>query len=385
MAAKKQSAALLVSDLVGALSKKAPFDLAEDWDNVGLLAGNPSARVTGVVVAINLGPESLEKAKAQKANVIVCHHPPIFKAVLKLTKASAPYVFEAIQNDIAVIALHTNYDLASQQTSRKIGEALGFSFEGFLSSRSGAHFPKSQKLGKFVTYVPQDHFEAVRKAVCKVGAGSIGNYSDCSFSWDGEGTFQPLPGANPTIGKVGKLERVAERRLEVVFPWPLYSKVLQAAKAAHPYEAMAFDMIELAQTASDRGYGFVGTSKSSLIFHKLVDGAKQTFALRSLTIVGPGLENPKMEVRKIAFSPGSGSAFIASAAAKGCDAYVCGEVGYHQMLEARQRNLTLVLLGHSYSERFFMETVSGWCKEALSSTEAERSIETVFEVIHQTL
>ncbi|MBI2605341.1 MAG: Nif3-like dinuclear metal center hexameric protein [Deltaproteobacteria bacterium] len=381
--ARKSPRAFAVGDLASALAKKAPFDLAEGWDNVGLIAGDATAEVRGVVVAVNLGPEALEAARKRKANVIVCHHPPIFKAVSRVTMQSSPWLFAALSRGCAVIALHTNFDLASAELNRALAEKLGLKYEGFLAPRAkeGAKesardaLPVSQRLAKFITYVPESDLDKVRQAVCSAGAGRIGSYSQCSFSWLGEGTFWGARGARPARGQAGRLERVKERRLEVVIPMKLKDKITEAARRAHPYEEMAYDVVELAQPAAEMGYGLIG--RGSFTFRKLTEGVKETFQLRTITVAGPALENPDAKISKVAFSPGSGSAFVGAAVSKGVDVYVCGEVGYHQMLEARTRGLNLIQLGHGYSERFFVETVARWCREASKEAVAE-----VFERVH---
>jgi dinuclear metal center YbgI/SA1388 family protein len=366
-----------IGELACSLAGHAPFDFAEAWDNVGMLAGDSDETLRGAVVAVNLGPEALAAAAKSRANAIVCHHPPIFKPVSRVTKASSPYLFEAIRKGIGVIALHTNFDLASEALSRELARKLGLEFGDFLAGRGGDR-PASVRLGKFITYVPPTDLDKVREAVWEAGAGRIGDYTHCSFSWDGEGTFRGGERTSPVIGKAARLERAAERRFEVVFPWDKLEAVVTAARSAHPYEEMAFDILELAQPSRRIGYGFVANSAGPFAFHKLLDSVKQTFRLQKVTVAGTGLSSSKMKVRKVAFSPGSGSAFIGAAKASGADVYICGEVGYHQMLEARQRGLTLVMLGHSYSERFFVETVADWC-------EPFGSVKKVFETVHDTV
>lgn len=372
-----------VSDLTGALGRRAPYDYAEEWDNVGLLAGNSSDAVTGVVTAINLGPEALEAAKKSGANVVVCHHPPIFKPVSRITAASSPYLYESVRRGLSVVALHTNFDLASEALSRELSGRLGLQFKGFLAPRGGGETPRSLRLGKLITYVPSTALDRVRLAVCAAGAGTIGNYTECSFSWAGEGTFCGGEGSSPAVGKAGRLEKVEERRLEIVFPWKILDEVVAAARRAHPYEEMAYDVLRLEQpSAAGIGYGFLSSPDQStkLVFKKLLESVKDAFKLRTVNVSGPGLSDPGMRVKSVAFSPGSGSSFIGAASAKGADVYVCGEAGYHQMLDARSKGLTLVTLGHSYSERFFVETVSEWCESILPR--ASGRVEKVFEAIH---
>lgn len=373
-----------VSDLVGFLQKKAPFDFAETWDNVGLLCGDASQEVSGIVISVNLGAEALNEAKKQNANVIVCHHPPIFKPISKLTAQSSPYLFRALTMGVSVISLHTNFDLASVDQNKKISEKLKLNYKTFLAERENGT-PKSLKLAKFITYVPEKNLEEVRKAICDAGAGVIGNYSHCSFSWNGEGTFLGNESTNPKIGSKNKIEKVEEKRLEVVFELKRLSIILEAARKAHPYEEMAYDIIGLESQPKDIGYGFISETSPKLTFRKFVESVKSCFQLKHVTIAGPALDDPEIVIDKVAFSPGSGSSFISQAAAKGVQVYVCGEVGYHQILEARNKNVTLVLLGHSYSERFFMSTVSGWIQNESQMEIAKNKIVEVYENIHDVM
>ena len=367
---------LKISSLVGALGKFAPFDYAEEWDNVGFLAGNADNEVKGIVVSVNLGRESLDEAKVKGANVIVCHHPPIFKPLTKLTKASHPFLFEALDNHIAVISLHTNFDLASYDLSQEMVQKLGVKYKEPLTKRGSEDTPTSIQQGKFVTYAPEASVAAVREAVANAGAGVIGNYTQCSFYSEGTGTFLGGEGSNPVIGRPGTLEITKEVRMEMIFPWKNLDRVVAAARAAHPYEEMAFDVIKLSNTTKNIGYGFVADYDQKINFDQFVETIKKLFQLDSITVVKPaGFSGT---VKRIAFSPGSGSSFIHSASAKGVDAYVCGEVGYHHMLDAKRNGVALLVLGHSNSERFYVETVAKWCSEI---SKGRTSTHKVFEIV----
>ena len=380
---KKKSFKPRVSDLIKFFEKRAPFKLAEDWDKVGLIAGSARAEVAGVIAAVNLGPESIELALKKKANVIVCHHPPIFKQIKKLTAQTHPWLFLAIQKNIHVIALHTNFDLASEKLNQILAEKLGVKWVGPLQEASSQNASLTNHLGKFITYVPEKHAAKVLQALWKAGAGKIGDYENCSFSLSGEGSFLAKSGAKPAVGKVGKLEKVLERRLEVIFPMKTMRKVVDAARQAHPYEEMAYEVYAIVQPEKEIGYGFVGEFKQEINFSKLLVSVKKAFQLTTLTVAGPGLDERKLSVSRLAFSPGAGSSFVSAAVAKGVNVYICGELGYHQILEARTRGLTVVMLGHSYSERFFVKTVFEWIQDWARETKiADSKVDKVFERIH---
>ena len=290
-----------------------------------------------------------------------------------MTKASHPYLFEALCAGVSVIALHTNHDLASRDTNLRIASALGVRVEGALTGRGERERPVSNTLGKFIAYVPAEKLSAVREAVAAAGAGVIGAYSQCSFAWEGEGTFLGGEGSNPAVGRAGALEKAAEHRLEMVFPWKSLEKVVAAARLAHPYEEMAYDILRLEQDARPLGYGFVGKIETKISFSALIQSVKSLFTLGTVTVVKN--QNSPDAMKKIAFSPGSGSSFIGSAIAQGVDAYICGEVGYHQMLDAKRAGMGLIVLGHSYSERFFMETVAAWSEGLGPVTQVFETIE----------
>ncbi len=386
MKKKNKSNVVRVSDLLERLRTLAPFDLAESWDNVGLICGDSMARVTGIVVGVNLGRETLDAAAETGANLVICHHPPIFKAALRITRESHPFLLEAIRKGVAVVALHTNFDLASHPLNKSLCEELGGGYVGALANRGSSGTPDSDRFAKFVTFVPETHLERVRTAVAEAGAGHIGNYSHCTFSSPGEGTFWGHEKTKPAIGRAGRLEKVSEIRLETIIPWRLRESIVDAASRAHPYEEMAYDVYEMhlptTRLPRKTGYGFVGKAqgKTQFVFHKFLRRVKKAFRIQDTVVVGPALKNDKFFVRKYAFSPGSGSAFVGAAIAKGVDTYICGEVGYHQMLDAKRAGMTLILLGHSNSERFFVETTAKWCTGALRGV---GTVKKIFETVHE--
>jgi dinuclear metal center YbgI/SA1388 family protein len=368
-----------VSEVVGHLKRRAPFDLAETWDNVGLLVGDPNDVVKGVVCAVNLGQESLEVAERVGASLIVCHHPPIFKPLSRVTASSHPFLYRALRNGMSVVALHTNFDLSSEELSRAMARDLGAQYVGPLAPRGGGQnsdHPASIGMGKFVTYLPEENLDQMRAALSTAGAGKIGHYSSCSFSWAGQGTFIGGEGSAPVVGQKGKLEKVNEMRLEMVFPWAIREKIIEAARKAHPYEEMAYDVIELAQAARVVGYGFVADFEKPLAMEEFSACVKKYFDVK--TITGVAMANPNGYVKRMAFSPGSGSGFVSAAIAKGVDAYVCGEVGYHHMLDAKREGMHLLILGHSYSEKYFVETTAQWITK---DTDGAVGVEKVYEVV----
>jgi len=352
---------LKISKIQSQLDKKAPLATAEKWDNVGLLVGDPSWETTGAVVSVDLTLESIQKAKELGFNLIVNHHPCIFpssKGITKLVRGKESQleslILEAAQNKIAVISSHTNFDQCALEVVDKISKGLGVEPKGRLID--------SQALMKLVVFVPEDHVEKVRAAICEAGAGHIGNYDFCTFSSQGEGSFRGLSGSQPVVGKSGNLEKVNEIRLETVIPVGLKQDVLQAMRMAHPYEEVAYDLYEVLQKPKMRGlakgvgYGFWGEFSSAKSFSEVSSCVKSLFKLDGYWITEPV---PK-KVNKIAFVAGKGASFVRAALSNGCDLFVTGEAGYHVALEGARKGIAVMELGHRESERFYLQVMSDW-------------------------
>lgn len=358
-----KSRPFLVSDLVRELENRAPAFTAEKWDNVGLLVGDPSVPVTGVVVSIDLTAESIRAAKQNGYSVIVNHHPCIFpgsKGLVRVnSEGESSLVYEAVRSGIAVIAAHTNFDQCALEVTDAVSTALGIKPVGRLFSGAEASFLK------LVVFVPSSHLERVRDAVCAAGAGKIGRYDTCTFSVEGEGTFRGDVCTDPFLGKPGVLEHAKESRLETVFPKGFKRKILAALRSAHPYEEVAYDLYRVEQEApttgivSGLGYGVYGDYAKPISFSELEKRVKKTFQAKGFFLTEP---KPK-HVKRIGFVAGKGSSFIRSARAVGCELFITGEAGYHDAREAAGSGIGVLELGHRESEIFFLQTLEQWCGE----------------------
>lgn len=356
-----------VSKILQALEAKAPAGTAESWDNVGLLVGNPEAETAGAVVSVDLTEEAIELAKKKRWKLIVNHHPCIFprqKGLGRVTTGqgaspSSQLVYRAIREGISVVSCHTNFDQCSLEVVQAVSRALGAKVSGRLIEAGEG------QLLKLVVFVPRTHAEAVREAICAAGAGQISQYDGCSFSALGEGTFRGASDTTPFIGTPGTLERAEEVRLETILPSGLEKRVVAALLEAHPYEEVAYDLYSLQQPARGKGatfglgYGFWGDLEKPCSFGVFAQRVRKAFGVNAFLASEP---RPK-QVRRVAFSPGKGSSFIAAAAQAGCDVFVTGEAGYHAQLEGARRGVTLVELGHRESERFYLSTMKSWLEE----------------------
>jgi dinuclear metal center YbgI/SA1388 family protein len=362
-------AKLTLQTLLKQLETRIPASLAESWDPVGLVAGNPRNAVRGVVVGVDLTEGLLAEAVRKKANVIVIHHPPLFpkgKGLARLVPGGAEtreqLLLECFRRGIGVVVAHTNFDRGAIDGMVNLAKALGAE-----PTARVLEIPKEGRslMKKLVTTIPVDHYERVRDALYLAGCGHLGQYDCCGFGASGVGNFRPLKGASPFIGAVGELEEVEEIRLETLVVAGMESVAIRALKEAHPYEEVAYDLIPLDPLPGMKGmvwglgYGFVGQLERPVSYTEFVRRVKRVFQVKSFLT---NQHTPK-SVRSIAFTPGSGSAFVGPVQGLGVDVYITGEVGYHASLESARHGLNVIELGHRESEHYFLKTLENWMKE----------------------
>ena len=327
---------------------RCPFGLAYDWDNVGLNVGDPAAAVTGGVVALDLTHAVLDEAAEAGANVVVTHHPLLFKGIKAVTAGAGPagLAYRCVRDGIAHIALHTNLDVAPGGVSHALAVQLGLDDVDVLAPLDGATV-------KLVTFVPPSHLDAVRAALATAGAGHIGAYRECSFSATGTGTFRPDDGATPFTGTpAGALEHADERRLEMEVLRANVADAVRALHGAHPYEQVAYDLVPVEQPSTTHGLGVIGPLPSAMggeAFLAHVCAALGEAAVRACGTSRRGT------VRTVAVCGGSGSDLIGAARRAGADAYVTADVTYHRFFEALDADgraaMLLVDVTHDASER----------------------------------
>ena len=336
---------MTVQDVIQIVNDYAPLAYSEDFDNTGLLVGNAGAKVTGVLVTLDTLESVVDEAIENKCNLIVSFHPIIFSGLKKLTGTTyvERTVQKAIKNDIAIFAIHTALDNSWEGVNAKICDVLGVSNKQLL-------LPKRQRIQKLTTFVPVKHLKDVRQALFEAGAGTIGNYSHCSFTVNGEGSFQGEAGSNPTVGDVGQLHIENETQLGVTFPKHIHAKVLQALMASHPYEEVAYEITTLENAHQHLGMGMIGeldTPLSEASFLKLLKTTFKTGCVRHSALLGS-------PIKKVAVLGGSGSFAIRAAKTKGADAFVSADFKYHDFFQAENRVL-LCDVGHYESEQYTKE------------------------------
>jgi len=238
-------------DISHFMEKLAPLNLAQDWDNVGLLVGSTNQIVKKALVCVDVTINVVDECIESSVDLIISHHPLIFKAIKKLITNNpiGNIVYKLIQNNISVYCAHTNLDIVSNGTNRFLAEALK------LQSIEKLHPTKSDTLLKLVVFVPHQNLEPVRNAICAAGAGCIGNYKNCTFYSSGTGTFMPLNGSNPYIGSANTLEHVDEFKLEALVPSDALDNVVNGMLHAHPYEEVAYEISQILNPSSPYSFG----------------------------------------------------------------------------------------------------------------------------------
>ncbi|MES2850593.1 MAG: Nif3-like dinuclear metal center hexameric protein [Bacteroidota bacterium] len=342
-----------IKEVLSLLEDIAPARLQESYDNAGLLTGNNEWECKGILVTLDATEEIMKEAIEKKCNLIVAHHPIIFGGLKKITGKNyvERTVIAAIKNDIAIYAIHTNLDNVIQGVNGKMADMLGLINRQILS-------PKSGLLKKLVVFIPTSHAEQVRTAIFNAGAGNIGNYSECSFSTPGEGTFKAGEGTNPFSGEQGKRHTENEIKPEVVFQSWLESVILKAMLKAHPYEEVAYDIIPLDNNLASTGSGLIGELPGQTEEKAFLSHIKTAFNLQ--VVKHTGLKGKP--VKKVALCGGAGSFLIKAAIAAGADFYITSDVKYHEFFDAENR-LVIADIGHYESEQYTINLLFDILKE----------------------
>jgi dinuclear metal center YbgI/SA1388 family protein len=334
-----------IKEITGLLEQLAPLSFQESYDNAGLQTGNPEEEVTGVLVTLDCTLEVIQEALAHNCNLIVAHHPVIFRPLKGLTGRNEveKIIIQAIRHHIAIYACHTNLDSVLPGVNAKICEKLELRATRILA-------PKRGNLIKLVTFAPQDDSAGILEALYQAGAGQIGNYKNCSFQSAGIGTFMPNDLADPKIGQPWVQEYVAEHRLEVLLPDHLQGPVVAALKAAHPYEEVAYDLYRLENVHQEVGAGMVGLLPEPLPAAEFLAYLKAKMNLQQLRHTAL----PAKNIHQVAVCGGAGSFLVADALRAGADVFVTADLKYHEFFAAEGKML-LADIGHYESEVFTKE------------------------------
>ena len=334
-----------ISDITEILENLAHPSLQESYDNAGLLVGNRSAICTGIIVSLDVTEDVIEEAIRKNCNLIVAHHPIVFKGLKRFTGANyvERTVINAIKNNIAIYAIHTNLDNILTGVNQKIAEKLGLINCKVL-------YPKEGTLKKLVTFCPTENAEEVRNALFEAGAGAVGNYNECSFNLEGQGSFKPGEETNPHVGEKGERHYENETRIEVLFPAHLQNQLLKSLRAAHPYEEVAYYINTLDNVQEDVGSGLIGEFPEEIEEENLLKLLKNQFSL-SVIRHTPFTGN---KIKKVALCGGAGIFLLKNALAAGAQVFITGDIKYHEFFDADGKIL-LADIGHFESEQFTIE------------------------------
>ena len=333
---------MILSKIISVIEAYAPLSLQESYDNAGLIIGNSKEYITKALICFDVTEDVIDEAIKIGANLIISHHPIIFGGLKKINGRNyvERIVIKAIKNDIALYAAHTNLDNIINGTNKILAEKLGLKNIKTLSPQAGM-------LNKLIVYVPLAHKEKVQQSLFDAGAGHIGNYDSCSFETQGTGTFRASEGSNPFVGSIGEIHKEDEIRLEIIFPSHLKGRIISALLSSHPYEEVAYDIYKIENKTNNIGAGIIGemdVAEDELLFLKKVKkitsakGIKHTYFL-------------KKKVKKIAICGGSGAFLINKAKSAGADAYITGDIKYHEFFDA-DNSILIADIGHYESEQF---------------------------------
>lgn len=334
-----------IEDILKVLENFASPSLQEDYDNAGLITGNLQWECTGVLISLDATESVLEEAAQQKCNLVIAHHPIIFKGLKKINGNNyiERTVIYAIKNDIAIYAIHTNLDNILHGVNDRIAMQLGLKKTRILK-------PKPLLLRKLAVFVPADHQEHLLETLFLAGAGNIGKYRECSFRLEGVGSFTPGDGSKPYFGETNKRSVEKEVKIEVIYPYWREGQILSAMFKNHPYEEVAHDIYTLQNSYQETGSGLIGELENSISEDELLSLLQVRFGT-------PCIKHTQLRgkmVKKIALCGGTGSFLLQSAIDLNADVYITSDLKYHEYFDA-DSNILLADIGHYESEQFTVD------------------------------
>ncbi len=334
-----------IRDITNYLESIAPLSFQESYDNSGLIVGDPATEVTGITICLDSTEEVINDAMKNGCNLIIAHHPVVFFGLKKFNGKNyvERTVISAIKNNVAIYAIHTNLDNVMEGVNKMIADKIGLINLRILS-------PKAGILKKLVVFVPADHSEKVRNALFEAGAGTIGNYDQCSFNTIGTGTFRPGENSSPFEGKIGQRSEILETRLEVIYESRKEKAIINAMRSAHPYEEVAYDVYALSNEYQQVGSGMIGElpeNMDEMTFLKHVKQVMQAGTIKYTALTGK-------PVKRVAICGGSGSFLLNEALSSDSQVFITSDYKYHQFFDAEGK-IVIADIGHYESEQYTME------------------------------
>jgi dinuclear metal center YbgI/SA1388 family protein len=350
-----------LSTILAELDRRFPPSLAAEWDNVGLLLGDPTISIKTIMTCLTITPEVVAEAIDRNVGLIITHHPVMFRPTKKLIANSGEgkLLWPLISKNIAVYSPHTAFDNAQAGINQWIADQL--QLQAIEPLRRG----KTAKQLKIVVFVPERDLEAVQSAMFQAGAGHIGNYQECSFRIEGTGTFFGNDLTNPTIGQRGQGESVQEHRLEVICPEKSLTAVIKAMIKAHSYEEPAFDIYPLESVPSSSGEGRLGEFAQSTSLQDLAKQVLEKLQSGPVSFVGSASKS----IQRVAIACGAAGEFLDDALRANADVFITGEMRFHDLLKAEARGIGLILPGHYATERPAVEMLADQLRDVFTGVE----------------
>ena len=323
----------------------APSNLKENWDNVGLMVGNQNKMVQNILLALEVTEEVIDEAINQNVDLIITHHPLIYKALKKIvdTDPISKMIIKLIKNDINLFVAHTNLDAAHEGTSQYVAELMNLSNITLLKEEHITQYYKIQ------VGLPTEHAKKVREAITKAGAGNIGDYSECTFTYFGTGTFKPGSNSNPFIGRKNELDVVEEVNIESIVQEKDLDNVISELVKVHPYEVPAYNIIKLENNLESFGIGRAGFLENKMNLKELAEKTKKILKGNFVKVIG----DLEKKIFRVSVITGSGSDYI-KIASKKSDVLITGDIKYHEAQLAKQLGLAIIDIGHYETENIYM-------------------------------
>lgn len=346
-------ATMKISEVINKLELWAPPSLQENYDNAGLICGNSQQNITGALTCLDSIEETIDEAVRLNCNLVVAHHPIVFKGLKKITGKSyvERTIIKAIKNDICIYAMHTNLDSITTGVNYKIGNLLGISKPTILDPQKGT-------LEKLVTYCPVKNSENLRNKLFEGGAGKIGNYDSCSFNTEGLGTFRGLENSNAFVGEKLKMHQEKEYKIEVIYDKHLRENLINILNKFHPYEEVAYEIYNVENENNYIGAGMIGDLDQEMELHNFFDLLKKIFHLKVIKYSG----KTNKKVKRIAWCGGSGSFLLQNSIKKKADIFITGDFKYHEFFD-HENKVIIADIGHYESEQFTIDLIADFLKE----------------------
>jgi dinuclear metal center YbgI/SA1388 family protein len=354
----------------------APMEYVEDFDNCGLLVGEDDQSVNTILVALESTMDIIDYAINNKIDMIITHHPVLFSKYNKVNNKTLDgrKIIKLIKNNISVYSAHSNLD----KTTNGINDLLA-DMVGLTNVKTFGNITQ-EDLYKVVVFIPKENAKSVTDAMCSAGAGYIGNYSDCTFSTDGVGTFKPLEGSNPYIGKVNEVENVEEVRLETIVPKSKLNRVINEMINNHPYEEVAYDIYKTERKINPVSFGRVGELEEEMTLINYAKKVKKVLNLSNIHLIG---EDNKI-IKKVALCSGSGMSEFENAVKEGADVFITGDVKYHQAIYAKEIGVGIIDATHYGTENIIVDSLGDWlsnrlngCAKVVKDTVLKNPIKTI--------